>query len=338
MSKIKRNFLLLTAIVLCFVCLYVTSVFYHFFRTPLTPKNVVTTIKVYPNQTVRGLVKRLQTDNIIQHPWLFALLIETVGDGHRLRFGEYDIAYPTTAWQLLRNLSAGKGLAQHRLTIIEGWTFHDMRNAIAQDNNLTQTLENQSPSTLLTLLGSKYKSPEGLFYPNTYFFNWRNADFTVYKTAYQAMQVILQKAWENRAPHLPYKNAYQALIAASLIERETPIAAEKPLIADVIVNRLKKWMPLQIDPTVQYGLKQPFGEVITKKDLKTKTPYNTYLFYGLPPTPICMPSITSIEAALHPAKTGYLYFVATGDGGHRFSKTYGEHQIQVKQYREELKN
>ncbi|HLD84910.1 MAG TPA: endolytic transglycosylase MltG [Coxiellaceae bacterium] len=335
----KRNIVLFIVVIACFVSLYAISICYHFFRTPLTPKEAVAaSVKVYPNQTVSELIQRLTANHIVQHPWLFALLIKTIEDQHPLRFGEYSLAYPTTAWQLLKNITTGKGLTQHRLTIIEGWTFRDIRDAMLQDENLTQELGGKSSRVLLQLLGSTYKNPEGLFYPNTYFFTWRNADITIYKTAYQAMQAILQKAWENRAPDLPYQNAYQALIAASLIERETPIAAEKPLIADVIVNRLNKRMRLQIDPTVQYGLREPFGEIITKKDLKTKTPYNTYFIYGLPPTPICMPSTASIEAALHPEKTGYLYFVATGDGGHRFSRTYGEHQIQVKQYREELKS
>jgi UPF0755 protein len=150
------------------------------------------------------------------------------------------------------------------------------------------------------------------------------------------MQTIVQTDWQNRAPNLPYQNAYQALIVASLIEKETSVDTEKPLIASVIINRLKENMPLQIDSAVQYGVDKIFGGELTKEELGAKTPYNTYLIKGLPPTPICIPSQSSILAALHPAETDYLYYVATGKGGHNFSKTYQEHLVQVKEYRDNL--
>ena len=185
-------------------------------------------------------------------------------------------------------------------------------------------------------LGAGNINAEGLFYPDTYFFTWGNTDLSVLKTAYLKMQKILDLAWNNRAPNLPYQNAYQALIAASLIEKETAIAAEKPLISSVIINRLAKNMRLQIDPAVQYGAEKNFTNVITKKELKTKTPYNTYLNAGLPPTPICMPSESSILAALHPATTDYLFYVATGTGGHNFSASYVEHEQQVAVYRKSV--
>ncbi|HLB57074.1 MAG TPA: endolytic transglycosylase MltG [Coxiellaceae bacterium] len=316
-----------------FIFLYVASVIHDFFRVPLVSSGVTTSIKVYPNQDAYIVVNNLHQQQLIQHATLFKYFIDVCGDRYQLRYGEYEINSSVTAWTLLRNMVHGTGLVKHRLTIVNGWTTNQVLTALASDHNLNQTLVNQPKTALLQALNAPENNVEGLLYPDTYFFTWGNTDISVLKTAYQKMQSILQTDWNNRAPNLPYQNAYQALIVASLIEKETSVDAEKPIIASVIINRLAKNMRLQIDPTVQYGLDKTFGGAITKKDLDTKTPYNTYLIDGLPPTPICMPSQSSIFAALHPAQTDYLYYVATGNGGHNFSRTYAEHLIQVKEYR-----
>jgi len=294
---------------------------------------------VYPGEPAPTVISRLYQANVIRHPWIFSMMLTLESDRQHLYFGEYQLTMGMTSSQLLHNMTQGKGLVKHRITFVEGWTFDDIRQALSNDKNLKQTLTMASNTSIAPLFGKeKPTSLEGLFYPDTYFFTWGNTDVSVLSTAFQKMQMIMQTTWQRRAPDLPYQNPYQALIVASLIERETSIATEKPIIASVIVNRLQKNMRLQIDPTVQYGLKKPFGYTIMQKDLEKKTAYNTYLIAGLPPTPICMPSQSSIDAALHPARTDYLYYVATGSGGHHFSVTYQEHLQEVKHYHQELRS
>lgn len=330
----RQKILLLILAVFALLFLRFASQLFLFFRIPVVDKSTIVAIKVYPDEGIQSVARELRQQKIIPNAtfftWMFILT------NRQLRFGEYDIRYPMTAQQLLNHMTQGIGLVKHRLTIVEGWTFADIRTALSRDNNLTQTIFHESDESILKSLQSSEKNTEGLFYPSTYFFTWNNTDLSVLKTAYRKMQKLLQTEWSNRDGHLPYQTPYQALIAASLIERETALTSEKPLIASVIVNRLNKHMPLQIDPTVLYGLHEPFGTAITKKDLKTKTPYNTYLLYGLPPTPICMPSESSLYAALHPATTDYLYYVANGKGGHTFSKTYQSHLQEVVQYRQSV--
>lgn len=334
MSKKIYSFLFIIPV---FISLYFITIIHDFFRTPLVKKGVTASVKVFPNDQIQTVVSRLYQERIIQHPGLFKWIFTFSANNPQLHYGEYDIQYPVTAWKLLHNMKTGTGLVKHRLTVVEGWTFNEIRTALSRNANLNQTLSNQSNQAILEKLQAPENHAEGLFYPDTYFFTWGNTDFSILKTAYQKMQMILQTNWNNRAPNLPYQNSYQALIVASLIERETAVDAEKPVIASVILNRLAKPMRLQIDPTVQYGLNKTFGGVITKKELETKSPYNTYLIDGLPPTPICMPSQSSIIAALHPAQTDYLYYVATGIGGHNFSKTYAEHLKQVEKYKSIVK-
>ncbi len=336
MSKLSSKIYSTLFIIFILIFLYFATLIHDFFRAPLISKGAIASIKVFPGQRMSVTIQQLYNQGIIKHPVLFRWIANATGDRFQLRFGEYDIKYPITAWQLLQHMVKGTGLVKHRLTIVNGWTFNQILAVLSNDANLNHTVNNQSHQTILQTLSAPQKHIEGLFYPDTYFFTWGNTDMSVLKTAYQKMQTILQRDWNNRALNLPYKNAYQALIVASLIEKETSVDSEKPIIASVILNRLEKPMRLQIDPTVQYGLDKTFGGTITKEDLATKTPYNTYLIDGLPPTPICMPSQSSIEAALHPAKTEYLYYVATGTGGHHFSKTYAGHLKQVTEYHQVL--
>ncbi len=306
---------------------------YQFFHSPLLASGPERTIKVYPNDHVSQVAKRLSEENIIHNPQLFILLADVTGKRHSLRYGEYRISSYMTMWQLLKNMSIGKGLVQHRITLVNGWRFKDFRLALQSHQTLKQTFGKATDHQVMKEISGLHKNPEGWFYPDTYFFKWGYDDRSILKRAHQKMKQVLADLWQQRASGLPYQTPYEALIAASLIQRETSLAEEKPLVASVIINRLKKGMRLQIDPTVQYGLKKTFGSDISKQDLKTKTSYNTYVIKGLPPTPICMPDRLSIEAALNPAKTKYLYYVATGSGGHRFSNTYLQHKKAVKAYR-----
>ena len=178
---------------------------------------------------------------------------------------------------------------------------------------------------------------EGIFYPDTYHFTVPTTDADLLQRAYQKMQQELEKKWMTRAESLPYKTPYESLIAASLVEKETALAEERPLVAGVLVNRLKKGMRLRFDPTVIYALQELYTGNLTRADLRTQSPYNTYLHAGLPPTPIGLPSSDSLDAALHPSQDGYLYFVATGDGGHFFSESLAEHEQAVQRYLEKLR-
>ncbi len=331
-QKIANIFIIFVA----FYFLHITHAVSRFFLSPVVQLGEKTAIKVHPGETISSVSTRLSQQGVIKNPILFEQIALLTTQNGNLRYGEYQIQYPMTAWQLLGHMKHGKGLVKHRFTIVNGWTFENIRTALSSENDFKQTIPPLTNAAVMQSLQSKQTHAEGLFYPDTYFFTWGNTDLSVLKTAHQKMQIILQKEWQNRAPNLPYQNAYQALIVASLIERETSVDAEKPTIASVILNRLQKNMRLQIDPTVLYGISKTFEGPITKTDLKTKTPYNTYLITGLPPTPICMPSESSIYAALHPAQTDYLYYVATGVGGHNFSATYVDHEKQVAVYRSNI--
>lgn len=323
-------------IFITFYFLHITNAINRFFLSPIVPFGEKTAIKVYPGETVSSVSARLSQQGLINSPTLFEQVALLTTQNGNLRYGEYQIQYPMTAWELLGHMKRGQGLVKHRFTIVNGWTFENIRAALSTEKDFKQTVSPLANAAVMQSLQSTQAHAEGMFYPDTYFYTWGNSDLSILKTAYQKMQHILQTQWQNRAPNLPYENAYQALIVASLIERETSVEAEKSIIASVILNRLQKNMRLQIDPTVLYGISKTFEGPITKTDLKTKTPYNTYLITGLPPTPICMPSESSIYAALHPAQTDYLYYVATGTGGHNFSATYSDHEQQVKEYREVL--
>ncbi len=323
-------------IFIAFYFLHITHAVSCFFLSSIVPFDTKAAIKVYPGETVSAVSERLSQQGLIHNPTLFEQIALLTTQNGNLRYGEYQIQYPMTAWELLGHMKRGKGLVKHRFTIVNGWTFENIRTALTSENDFKKTISPLTNAAVMQSLQSTQAHAEGMFYPDTYFYTWGNSDMSVLKTAYLKMQRILQTQWQNRAPNLPYENAYQALIAASLIERETSVEAEKPIIASVILNRLQKNMRLQIDPTVLYGISKTFVGPITKTDLKTKTPYNTYLITGLPPTPICMPSESSIYAALHPAQTDYLYYVATGTGGHNFSATYADHENQVKEYKETI--
>ncbi len=218
------------------------------------------------------------------------------------------------------------------VTFIEGRTFLQMREKLANNDAVKQTIANLSESEILQQVGSSLIVAEGLFFPDTFYFDRNTTDIALLKISYDAMQTKLDKAWQNRDQNLPYKNSYQALIMASIVEKETGKASERPMIAGVFINRLRLGMRLQTDPTVIYGLGAQYDGNIRKKDLLADTPYNTYTRNGLPPTPIAMPGFAAIDAALHPAKTKALYFVGKGDGRHTFSNNLNEHNRAVVRY------
>lgn len=326
-----KKWLMGLAIGLSLMFLWCAWAFFQIAYSPLA--QFEDTIKVEPNTGIRTLTDKLEAKGYLSHTMMFIFIARLCGDSHRLRFGEYSIEPGMSALELLGNMVKGRGLADHHITIIEGWNFRQVMQRLNSDESLRHTVQDKSPEQIMKLLGSDKKSPEGLLFPDTYSFTWGNTDLDVIEHAYEKMQSVLKDEWNNRSKDFPYKKPYSALIIASLIEKETSIDQERSKIAGVIMLRLKKWMPLQIDPTVLYGRGKPFGASITHLDLKNKNPYNTYVNYGLPPTPIAMPGKASIYAALHPEKGTALYYVARGDGGHIFSDSYKQHRVAVKAYR-----
>ncbi|MEM7564622.1 MAG: endolytic transglycosylase MltG [Pseudomonadota bacterium] len=317
------------------ICLIGTTVLVYqllsFQHEPIqvTEKNNIFLIK--SGTSITRIAEQLTMQKIIEDPWLFILLAKVKGVETRVRAGEYQINSSQSAEDLLETFTRGSAI-QYSLTIIEGWSFKQMLEAIKADPVLEDTLTEKSNAEIMELLGYPDQHPEGLFFPDTYQFPKGTRDIDFLRRAYQVMQKHLEREWNQRDEGLPLKSSYDALILASIIEKETGAGFERPLISGVFTQRLRKKMRLQTDPTIIYGLGEAFDGDIRFRDLRKDTPYNTYLHAGLTPTPIALPGLDSIRAALHPAKTEALYFVSKGDGTHQFSATLEEHNAAVRRY------
>jgi len=281
------------------------------------------------------------TDKLVaQHadfkPFWFKVLAVQEKAVKKLKTGEYELAPGLTLPEILALFVQGK-TRQYSITFPEGWNFKEILLEIESNPNLEHTLHNVDFEALMNLIGADIKHPEGVFFPDTYFFEKHAADVALLKRAYDKMQLVLQQEWGNKADTLPFKTPYDALILASIVEKETGVVAERPLIAGVFIRRLQSGMLLQTDPTVIYGMGENYRGNIGHKDLKTATPYNTYVIRGLPPTPIAMPGRDAIYAALHPDNSNTLYFVARGDGTHEFSATLKEHNLAVDSFQRKKK-
>lgn len=303
----------------------------NFRQTPLAVPADGAVIEIPPGRSVRGIAADLAQKQFIDSPVYFEVLARSTGAAARLQAGEYRIEPGTLPEALLQLLMSGK-VMQHMLTIVEGWTFRQMLGAVHAHPVLVHTLRDASPDDIMAALDRKGERPEGRFLPDTYHFPRGMTDAEFLARAYAAMDKALEREWAARAPELPFKTPYEALILASIVEKETGIAAERPLIAGVFVRRLKQGMRLQTDPTVIYGLGERFDGNIRSGDLRADTPYNTYTRDGLPPTPIALPGVDAIRAVLHPAEGEELFFVSKGDGSHHFSATLDEHNRAVRKY------
>ena len=273
----------------------------------------------------------LQRHKVLTQPRYLLWMARWQGKADQIKAGDYAFEAGTTVAQLLEKITRGD-VIQYPLTIIEGWSFHQLMQYISMLDGLEQTLTGLEPQAVMARLGREREHPEGRFFPDTYYYIRGMSDAQVLQKAYTAMDVFLDKAWQERDSNLPYQTAYEALTMASIIEKETGAAAERSQIAGVFVRRLQKRMRLQTDPTVIYGIGQGFDGNLRRRDLKTDTPYNTYRRHGLPPTPIAMPGADAILAALHPDDSDKLYFVARGDGSHYFSASINEHNNAVRKY------
>ncbi len=281
--------------------------------------------------SLRSVAKQFRTENLLTEPWSFIALVKLFGKEGEIKAGNYELDREITALQLVRKITLGD-VSQSEMVFIEGWTFKQMRKALDDHPAVRHETAGVSERDLMKRLGMQEDSAEGLFFPDTYYFSNGMSDLSLLKRAHQIMGQRLAEAWRGRAPNLPYATPYEALIMASIVEKETGRASERPMIAAVFLNRLRIGMRLQTDPTVIYGLGDEYDGNLHKKNLTTDNAYNTYTRAGLPPGPIAMPGWASIQAALHPADTQALYFVSRGDGTHHFSRSLDEHNQAVNSY------
>jgi len=286
---------------------------------------------IKPSSGVASIGRQIQRGGVAMDPRLFQLLARATGHGADLKAGGYQFETGITPLEIIEKLVKGE-VTHYVVTVIEGWEFRKMRAVVDANPALRHDTAGMSDADLMKAIGATEPSPEGLFFPDTYLFARGSSDVELYRHAYRAMQKRLNEAWNARAPDLPYKTPYEALVMASIVEKETGQAVERPMIAAVFINRLRKNMMLQTDPTVIYGVGESFDGNLRKKDLQTDTPYNTYTRTGLPPTPIALPGIASLAAATTPAPSDALYFVARGDGSSHFSNSLPEHNRAVDKY------
>lgn len=288
-------------------------------------------IEINKGDSFRTVVRKLQQEGADISPFWTEVVAYRYKLTHRLKAGEYPLEVGMTVPQLLQSFVAGK-VRQYAITFPEGITFRQILQLLAKNQALRHTLNETEYSAIMAQLGLPDQHPEGLFFPETYYFAKHSSDVALLKRAYAKMQYVLQQEWLNRQDSLPLSSPYEALILASIVEKETAVPAERAQIAGVFIRRLQKKMLLQTDPTVIYGIGERFDGNIRRRDLREATPYNTYVISGLPPTPIAMPGQEAIHAVLHPAEGNSLYFVARGDGSHVFSASLREHNQAVKQY------
>lgn len=324
MKKIFNTLILLCVAIGCGMAYWVS-------QPVLLPGQEQLPFTITAGSGINGAAQQIADAGVPLNPILFAVLARVSGKGSRIKAGSYDLKPGTTPLRLLEQLVRGE-FAQESLTIIEGWSFKQMRQAIAQHQGLKHDTVNWTNNELLGKITRDFSYPEGLFFPDTYLFARGASDMQVYRQAFALMNKRLAEAWSKRDVSLPYKTPYDALIMASIVEKETGQKSERGMVAGVFVNRLKTGMLLQTDPTVIYGMGERYQGVIHKSDLLTDTPYNTYTRRGMPPTPIALPGAASLAAAMNPDQTDALYFVAKGDGTSHFSSNLREHNQAVNKY------
>ncbi len=307
--------------------------FNQFIETPVAIGETGLTYKIEPGSSLGPVARDLEQKGVISNALLLRLLARKNNLASKIKAGEFEVQPGMTPLDLLNLFVSGK-VIQHSLTLVEGWSFKQVLTAIRGNTILKQTLEGHDEKVIMERLGYAGQHPEGRFLADTYHFPTGTTDLAFLQRAYRALTKVLEREWLKREKKLPLKSAYEALILASIVEKETGQASERPIIAGVFVRRLNKRMKLQTDPTVIYGMGERYNGNIRRRDLREDTPYNTYVHRGLTPTPISMPGIDSIKAVLHPAKGKALYFVAKGDGSgsHYFSATLREHNNAVRKY------
>ncbi|MBI5891112.1 MAG: endolytic transglycosylase MltG [Nitrosomonadales bacterium] len=326
MSVIKEALLWLL-----FFLVVVAGLFAYYARTPIPLERVPFVFTLKPGSSLKSAAHQIRQAGGLNNEWLFVLLGRGMRKATQIKPGNYQLEHEVTPLQLLNMISKGQ-VEQSSLTIIEGNTFKQLRAALNAEPTLRHDSAALSDAEILKRIGASERAAEGLFFPDTYIFDKGSSDIMVLKRSYQLMQRYLQENWKKRDANLPFETPYEALILASIVEKETGTPADRPMIASVFINRLRKHMRLQTDPTVIYGLGSKFDGNLRKRDLLRDTPYNTYTRDGLTPTPIALPGLAAIQAVLHPAPSKALYFVARGDGSSQFSSSLVEHNNAVNTY------
>ncbi len=331
MQKKLPKLIVVAGVLLAIIAYVASNMFYYMHEPVLFDEEV--TIDFKPGSSIRTLSNQLQSHNLLEHPDYFLIWGRLSGKATRLQAGEYTFAPGQALAELVDDMVTGR-VRQYSLTLVEGWTFREFLNAVTAHEAVEHTLKDVAYDDVMSALGFDEQHPEGRFYPDTYFIHKNTRDTALLTRAYQQMELHLNMLWSERDDDLPFKTPYEALIMASIVEKESAVAEERPVIAGVFINRLRIGMRLQTDPTVIYGIGEAYDGDIRFRDLRKDTPYNTYTRKGLPPTPIAMPGHGALKAVMHPADTGYLYFVATGDGSgqHIFSSTLEDHEKAVDKY------
>ena len=312
------------------------GVFYWLVSSPLKLKSDPVEFHIASGSGMRAVAGEIASAGVVINPWVLIVLGRVLRVETSIKAGSYEISRGASTLDLLKKLTRGD-VTQTEIAFIEGWTFHQMRERLDAHPDLRHDSKGLPESEIMRLIGAPERFAEGLFFPDTYLVSKKSSDIDVLGRAYRTMQRHLAREWSARATRLPYGNAYQALIMASIVEKETGRDQDRPLVAAVFINRLRQGMLLQTDPTVIYGIGGGFDGNLRKSDLLADTPYNTYVRGGLPPTPIAMPGIASIQAALHPAQSQAVFFVARGDGSSQFSATLEEHNQAVNRYQRGVK-
>ena len=298
---------------------------------PLTISQLPAEVEIPRGASFRGVMDALEAAGIKLRRFEFETLARALRQERAIKAGSYEIAEPVTPTELLEKLTRGD-VTQAEVRLIEGWTFGQFRAALDASPDLRHDTAGLEDTQILARLKAPEPHPEGLFFPDTYLFGKGSSDLAVLRRAYLAMQRHMKKEWDSRSPNVPYQSPYEALIMASIIEKETGKPEERDLIGGVLVNRLRIGMRLQVDPTIIYGLGNTFDGNLKKNHLIEDSPYNTYTRAGLPPSPIAMPGLASLRAAVRPGKTEALYYVSRGDGSSQFSRTLDEHNRAVARY------
>ncbi|HTJ97894.1 MAG TPA: endolytic transglycosylase MltG [Rhodocyclaceae bacterium] len=326
MRFFKRLFLLLI-----FNCLVIGSLLAWFAFTPLQLRSSPLDFTIESGMSLKKASTAMQEAGLGFADWQFHVFARVLQQASAIKAGSYEVEQGVTPWELLQKLTRGD-VSQAEVLLVEGKTFRQFRSLLDAHPDLRHDTAGLTDAEILQRIGATENHPEGLFLPDTYLFNKHGSDVDVLRRAYKAMQTRFAREWAGRDESVPYKSPYEALIMASIVEKETGKASDRPMVASVFVNRLRSGMLLQTDPTVIYGMGERYAGNIRKSDLSTDTPYNTYTHAGLPPTPIAMPGLAAIQAALNPPKSDKYYFVARGDGTSEFSRTLDEHNRAVNKY------
>jgi len=326
-----KKLLLVFLILLSFASGWLVSGYQNALKAPVVIGQPVT-IDIAKGDSFRQVLHKLRDQHLFMKPLWFKVIAVRKQAVQKIKTGEYELPTGATIPDILALLVSGKS-KQYSITFPEGRNFKEMLQVMEKNPQLEHTLQGMSNEALMAKLGASEKHPEGLFFPDTYYFDKSTTDVALLKRAYDKMQLVLQQEWFNKAEHLPFNTPYQALILASIVEKETAAKAERAQIAGVFSRRLTQGMMLQTDPTVIYGMGDSYQGNIRSQDLHTETPYNTYKIKGLPPTPIAMAGREAIHAALHPDQSNNsVYFVSRGDGTHVFSTTLDEHNQAVNKF------